>query len=120
MQNPNVFTLLKPLKLREAGFNVSLRHDKHSQLARIRPRRRTANPGILLPAPKLAVASHRQNPRPIPWLCGLGLTVSTEDDTVQADAPIDVNAIAQFCQRGTRDCDYATDQMLLELAPPRK
>ena len=38
----------------------------------------------------------------------------------QADAPIDVNAIAQFCQRGTRDCDYATDQMLLELAPPRK
>ena len=38
----------------------------------------------------------------------------------QADVPIDVNAIAQFCLRGTRDCDYATDQMLLELAPPRK
>ena len=38
----------------------------------------------------------------------------------QADAPVDVNAIAQFCRRGTRDCDYATDQMLLELAPPRK
>lgn len=38
----------------------------------------------------------------------------------QADVPVDVNAIAQFCLRGTRDCDYATDQMLLELAPPQK
>ena len=38
----------------------------------------------------------------------------------QAEVPVDVNAIAQFCRRGTRDCDYATDQMLLELAPPRK
>ena len=38
----------------------------------------------------------------------------------QADVPVDVNAIAQFCLRGTRDCDYATDQMLLELAPLRK
>ena len=38
----------------------------------------------------------------------------------QADVPVDINAIAQFCRRGTRDCDYATDQMLLELAPPRK
>ena len=37
-----------------------------------------------------------------------------------ADVPVDVNAIAQFCLRGTRDCNYATDQMLLELAPPRK
>ena len=32
-----------------------------------------------------------------------------------ADAPVDVNAIAQFCQRGPKDCNYATDQMLLEL-----
>ena len=38
----------------------------------------------------------------------------------QADVPIDVNAIAQFCLRGTRDCDYATDQMLLELAASQK
>lgn len=38
----------------------------------------------------------------------------------QADVPVDVNAIAQFCLRGTRDCNYASDQMLLELAPPRK
>ncbi len=38
----------------------------------------------------------------------------------QADVPVDVNAIAQFCRRGTRDCDYATDQMLLELAAPQK
>ena len=37
-----------------------------------------------------------------------------------ADVPVDVNAIAQFCRRGTRDCNYATDQMLLELAPPQK
>jgi hypothetical protein len=29
--------------------------------------------------------------------------------------PVDVNAIARFCQRGPKDCDYATDQMLLEL-----
>jgi len=32
-----------------------------------------------------------------------------------APIPVDVNAIAQFCQRGPKDCDYATDQMLLEL-----
>ncbi len=38
----------------------------------------------------------------------------------QADAPVDVNAIARFCQRGPRDCGYATDQMLLELAAPGK
>lgn len=31
------------------------------------------------------------------------------------DMPVDVNAIAQFCQRGPKDCNYATDQMLLEL-----
>jgi hypothetical protein len=31
------------------------------------------------------------------------------------DVPVDVNAIAQFCQRGPRDCGYATDQMLLQL-----
>ncbi|HXD39235.1 MAG TPA: hypothetical protein VN649_01640 [Ramlibacter sp.] len=28
---------------------------------------------------------------------------------------VDVEAIARFCQRGPRDCNYATDQMLLEL-----
>jgi hypothetical protein len=33
----------------------------------------------------------------------------------QSAMPVDVNAIAQFCQRGPKDCDYATDQMLLEL-----
>ena len=33
----------------------------------------------------------------------------------QADAPVDVDAIARFCQRGPGDCNYATDQMLLEL-----
>ena len=38
----------------------------------------------------------------------------------QTDAPVDINAIAQFCRRGARDCNYATDQMLLELAAPRK
>jgi hypothetical protein len=32
-----------------------------------------------------------------------------------ASVPVDVNAVAQFCQRGPRDCNYATDQMLLEL-----
>lgn len=29
--------------------------------------------------------------------------------------PVDVKAIAAFCLRGPRDCDYATDQMLLQL-----
>ena len=32
-----------------------------------------------------------------------------------AAAPVDVNAIARFCQRGPKDCNDATDQMLLEL-----
>jgi len=29
--------------------------------------------------------------------------------------PVDVDAIARFCQRGPQDCNYATDQMLLAL-----
>lgn len=28
---------------------------------------------------------------------------------------VDVDAIARFCLRGPKDCNYATDQMLLEL-----
>lgn len=36
----------------------------------------------------------------------------------QADVPVDVNDISRFCQRGPKDCDYATDQMLLQLAKP--
>ncbi len=31
---------------------------------------------------------------------------------------IDVNEIAKFCQRGPKDCNYATEQMLIELRPP--
>ena len=31
------------------------------------------------------------------------------------DAPVDVDAIARFCQRGPKDCNYVQDQMLLEL-----
>jgi hypothetical protein len=33
----------------------------------------------------------------------------------QADAPVDVDAIARFCQRGPKDCNHVTEQMLLEL-----
>jgi hypothetical protein len=29
--------------------------------------------------------------------------------------PIDADAIGRFCQRGVKDCNYATDQMLLQL-----
>ena len=29
--------------------------------------------------------------------------------------PVDVDAIGRFCQRGPKDCNYATDQMLIEL-----
>lgn len=36
------------------------------------------------------------------------------------DVPVDVTAIARFCQRGPKDCAYATDQMLLELNTPPK
>ncbi|MES2363347.1 MAG: hypothetical protein V4646_16370 [Pseudomonadota bacterium] len=32
-----------------------------------------------------------------------------------ASMPVNVQAIAAFCLRGPRDCDYATDQMLLQL-----
>ena len=32
-----------------------------------------------------------------------------------APVPVDVAAIARFCQRGPNDCNYATDQLLLEL-----
>ena len=30
---------------------------------------------------------------------------------------VEVTPIAQFCQRGPKDCEYAIDQMLLELQP---
>lgn len=33
----------------------------------------------------------------------------------QMDKAVDVADIAKFCQRGTADCNYALDQMLLEL-----
>ncbi|MDB5966569.1 MAG: hypothetical protein JWQ72_3069 [Polaromonas sp.] len=32
-----------------------------------------------------------------------------------AAVPVDVEAIARFCLRGPKDCDYATDQLLLQL-----
>lgn len=31
--------------------------------------------------------------------------------------PVDAHAIGRFCQRGPKDCNYATDLMLLELQP---
>ena len=31
------------------------------------------------------------------------------------DAQVNVEEIAQLCQRGPKDCNYATDQMLLTL-----
>lgn len=37
----------------------------------------------------------------------------------QPPLPVDVNAIAQFCQRGPKDCNYATEQMLIELRGSR-
>jgi hypothetical protein len=43
---------------------------------------------------------------------GGGLTVKRPG---LPDAPVDVDGIARFCQRGPKDCDYAIDQMLLEL-----
>ncbi len=33
----------------------------------------------------------------------------------QPDKTVDVDDIARFCQRGPKDCNYATDQMLLDL-----
>ena len=32
-----------------------------------------------------------------------------------SDAQVNVEEIAQLCQRGPKDCNYATDQMLLKL-----
>jgi hypothetical protein len=37
----------------------------------------------------------------------------------KADVPVDVKAIGEFCRRGPKDCNYATDQMLLELGAGR-
>lgn len=34
------------------------------------------------------------------------------------DVTVEVEPIGKFCQRGPKDCSYATDQMLLELRPP--
>jgi hypothetical protein len=36
------------------------------------------------------------------------------------DVPVDVKAIREFCRRGPKDCNYATDQMLLELGAVKK
>lgn len=32
-----------------------------------------------------------------------------------ATVPVDVDEIARFCRRGTKDCNYGIDQLLLEL-----
>lgn len=32
-----------------------------------------------------------------------------------ASVPVDVDAIARFCRRGPKDCNYGIEQMLLEL-----
>jgi hypothetical protein len=34
------------------------------------------------------------------------------------DVRIDVNGMTLLCQRGPKDCNYATDQMLLQLQSP--
>ena len=36
-----------------------------------------------------------------------------------ASLPVDAEAIGRFCLRGPKDCNYATDHMLLELAGPK-
>ena len=36
-----------------------------------------------------------------------------------ASLPVDAEAIGRFCLRGPKDCNYATDQMLLQLAGPK-
>ncbi len=33
----------------------------------------------------------------------------------QPDSVIEVGPVAQFCQRGLADCNYAVDQLLIEL-----
>lgn len=35
-----------------------------------------------------------------------------------ADVTVDVEPLGRFCQRGPKDCSYATDQMLLQLRGP--
>ena len=47
---------------------------------------------------------------------GGGLMV---DRPGMASLPVDAEAIGRFCLRGHKDCNYATDQMLLELAKPK-
>ena len=51
-----------------------------------------------------------------------GYTVNTTDDgnllvmrPGLQTVPVDAHAIGRFCQRGPKDCNYATDLMLLEL-----
>jgi hypothetical protein len=34
------------------------------------------------------------------------------------DVTVDVEPIGKFCQRGPKDCSYATDRLLLELRAP--
>ncbi len=46
---------------------------------------------------------------------GGGLNVERPDLPPHA---VDVDGIAKFCQRGPKDCDYAIDQLLLELQTP--
>ena len=60
------------------------------------------------------ITQHDARLRPEPTPDG-GLLVQRPG---QAPVTVDVNAIAQFCQRGPKDCDYATDQMLLSLGKP--
>lgn len=78
----------------------------------------TWQPTDAQPCAQLAKAADRKNQRAVPQLHRAALP----DSSVvvrrpgQADVPVDVNAIAEFCRRGPKDCDYATDQMLLALS----
>ena len=53
-----------------------------------------------------------------------GYSVNTAAGQLLVDRPglasktVDVNDIAQFCRRGPRDCEYAKDQMVIDLRAP--
>jgi hypothetical protein len=92
-------------------------------------RMRTARAALLIAAiaPAL-VACSQQNPS---WQSLLAARIrdqppayeveSRADGSLVVHRPklpnvaVDVDAIARFCQRGPKDCNYATEQMLLSL-----
>jgi hypothetical protein len=67
--------------------------------------------------PELASAAGSENRRAVSGLSSAPMPDGNlrVQRPCAASVPVDVDAIARFCRRGPKDCNYGIEQMLLEL-----